>query len=536
MAYVFNVFTGKLDNAGLTAESDTLQTVTTRGATTTNSINLDGTATLDFTAIDDFVNPFSKPLITFNNYSVGATEFGAAVKSGFQKAQAAAGNATFYTLVTDAAARSIFGGGWDGEAYRRFRILSDGQLLWGGGSVTQDTNLYRSAADTLKTDDAFTAGGLITGAGLTTTGDISMTKTNPLTKLTDDVGRIYRFGTWAAGSGSAYITTNAYYDGASWQRDNASEGAVFFSIDGQSGTVRSRFRYANAGTNPITPLTAWQVNTSGVFQVPKLGAIADSTTAMQFFKADGTTAVMTIDTTNGITTAGSGGFIAQKGTIAQQKVYIGSVAADDKYPGVWFGNITPSYTNYAILCDVNGGGGILYGVPSGQSYGFRVANADVGRLSPAGLRIGGPDWALASAKLHVVGTTEQLRLGYDTSNYLSATVASTGSTTFALTGTTPTFTFSQGVTFSDGITIADAKNIILNTTTGTKIGTAVGQKLGFFNAAPVVQQTGIAALKIDYTAGDLDTEAEIITAINATNTAINALRTALNALGLTSTV
>ena len=45
-----------------------------------------------------------------------------------------------------------------------------------------------------------------------------------------------------------------------------------------------------------------------------------------------------------------------------------------------------------------------------------------------------------STKLHVLATTEQLRLGYDVSNYLSATVASTGSTTFALTGTTPTLT------------------------------------------------------------------------------------------------
>jgi hypothetical protein len=234
------------------------------------------------------------------------------------------------------------------------------------------------------------------------------------------------------------------------------------------------------------------------------------------------------------------------------------------------------------------------------------------RISSAGLSVG--TGAAASAKIHALATTEQLRLGYDASNYLSATVASTGSTTFALTGTTPIFTFSQGVTFSAGITLSTQnivtdtttgtkigtatnqkigffnatpivqvanttdlgtvlsdlglraagtaypittsgavqftggvtittanltltdKDIVLGTTTGTKFGTATDQKLAFFNSTPVVQQTGIAALKIDYTAGDLDTEAEIITAINATNTAINALRTALNALGLTTTV
>ena len=37
------------------------------------------------------------------------------------------------------------------------------------------------------------------------------------------------------------------------------------------------------------------------------------------------------------------------------------------------------------------------------------------------------------------------------------------------------------------ITITDGKNIIVNTTTGTKIGTATDQKIGFWNATPVVQ-------------------------------------------------
>ena len=47
----------------------------------------------------------------------------------------------------------------------------------------------------------------------------------------------------------------------------------------------------------------------------------------------------------------------------------------------------------------------------------------------------------------------------------------------------PSFT---GTTF----TLADADNIVLGTSSGTKIGTATTQKIGFFNSAPVVQQTG----------------------------------------------
>ncbi len=55
-----------------------------------------------------------------------------------------------------------------------------------------------------------------------------------------------------------------------------------------------------------------------------------------------------------------------------------------------------------------------------------------------------------SVRLEVRSTTEQVRKSYDTTNYFSTTVASTGSTTFALTGTTPTFTFSQTVKIASG--------------------------------------------------------------------------------------
>lgn len=50
---------------------------------------------------------------------------------------------------------------------------------------------------------------------------------------------------------------------------------------------------------------------------------------------------------------------------------------------------------------------------------------------------------------------------------------------------------------SGSTTFADGANIVVNTTTGTKIGTATSQKLGFFNATPIVQ----VANTVDYLAG-----------------------------------
>ncbi|MBI4330426.1 MAG: hypothetical protein HY673_03990 [Chloroflexi bacterium] len=78
-------------------------------------------------------------------------------------------------------------------------------------------------------------------------------------------------------------------------------------------------------------------------------------------------------------------------------------------------------------------------------------------------------------------------------------------------------TLAGTVTVSDNITMADGKNIITNATTGTKIGTAASQKIGFWNADPVIQQAHIAN-----TSGD-------------DATAVNAILVVLETLGFTAT-
>jgi hypothetical protein len=51
-----------------------------------------------------------------------------------------------------------------GETFARHQTWADGKQEWGpGNSATLDTNLYRSALDTLKTDDAFEAASLKSG-------------------------------------------------------------------------------------------------------------------------------------------------------------------------------------------------------------------------------------------------------------------------------------------------------------------------------------------------------------------------------------
>lgn len=78
----------------------------------------------------------------------------------------------------------------------------------------------------------------------------------------------------------------------------------------------------------------------------------------------------------------------------------------------------------------------------------------------------------------------------DTVVLLAATQTLTNKTLTAptLSGTVAgTFTLGGTPTLGATLTFADAINIVLNATTGTKIGTAITQKLGFFNATPIVQ-------------------------------------------------
>jgi hypothetical protein len=62
------------------------------------------------------------------------------------------------------------------------------------------------------------------------------------------------------------------------------------------------------------------------------------------------------------------------------------------------------------------------------------------------------------------------------------------------------------ITSAGVVQVADASNITVGTTTGTKIGTATTQKLGFYNATPVVQPVAVA---------DATDAASAITQLNA---------------------
>ena len=121
----------------------------------------------------------------------------------------------------------------------------------------------------------------------------------------------------------------------------------------------------------------------------------------------------------------------------------------------------------------------------------------------------------------------------------------TGAISFGDNNLTTTGTLDCG-----DITISNASNIILNTDTGTKIGTATNQKLGFFNATPVEQRASSEQAALDTTTnsvgtaiankeltsvGDTSTGDQSATIMNNIATlaaSINEIRTVLVNLGL----
>lgn len=89
-----------------------------------------------------------------------------------------------------------------------------------------------------------------------------------------------------------------------------------------------------------------------------------------------------------------------------------------------------------------------------------------------------------SARLHAVSTTEQLRLGYDTSNYYSTTVSSAGAVTFDAVGASSGFTFSDAVTVSVATPLVTFKPTANNQDCGLKVLDSVGAIAGYLSIVP----------------------------------------------------
>jgi hypothetical protein len=119
--------------------------------------------------------------------------------------------------------------------------------------------------------------------------------------------------------------------------------------------------------------------------------------------------------------------------------------------------------------------------------------------------------------------------GVGIDNPITITRAAGGLITFARP-----LSCNSDVTIGSSLTFNDNRHIVVNTSTGTKIGTGTTQKLGFWNATPVVQPSGAAQAAVATTAATNSSPYGFTTAAQADAivTLVNAIRTALVNTGI----
>lgn len=137
-------------------------------------------------------------------------------------------------------------------------------------------------------------------------------------------------------------------------------------------------------------------------------------------------------------------YVAQRVKVTTSGTTTEIIGTGNTYSNV---NVNVAANSYGILQEIAGGcisliGGDATSTLRFNAGGYAVASEQM-RISSSGVGIG---TTTISAKLHVISTTEQLRVGYDASNYYSATVGSTGVVTFNAVGAGQAFTFSDPIT------------------------------------------------------------------------------------------
>jgi hypothetical protein len=130
-----------------------------------------------------------------------------------------------------------------GEANRRFNQTMDGKQEWGGGTGSRDTNLYRSAAGILKTDNTLVVAtpGTATGSAVTTDGTQTLTSKT----IAGASNTLYLFKT-----GLAKINGGAQQWGAP---------GTLFTSQGTTALVINEDRYVPLFIPYAVTLTAWQL-------------------------------------------------------------------------------------------------------------------------------------------------------------------------------------------------------------------------------------------------------------------------------------
>lgn len=277
-----------------------------------------------------------------------------------------------------------YAAGFDGDI-----AMIANKLQWTSAHDTNpDTNLYRSAADTLKTDD-------------------SLIVNSELTISTITAGSILFAGT------SGLISqdnTNLFFDNTN-NRLGVARNPTAYPLE-VTGAVASYVTNANARFTAYSPGANFpraQFTISNTASDVNVGFIISP-------QVDNKPSFIEVATYSAVTNASA------KNTLIYQAA---------------------TYAVIATLTSENNNGTSL----QLSTRSFDGTKSALYIEAATAQRIGiGVNHTSPSAQLHILATTEQLRVGYDASNYYSTTISSAGAVTFNAVGASSAFTFSDAVT------------------------------------------------------------------------------------------
>lgn len=147
------------------------------------------------------------------------------------------------------------------ETFDRFRVYGDGMLEWGPGTGARDTNLYRSAANFLKTDDGLITVGELQPQNLVRAQRGTATDSQYETRVSGDANARWYMqadGKMNWGPGTGAVDTNLYRSGAGVLTTDSTLGsAVTLSTSLTAATGFTLISAAHRKTGDITTVTGY---------------------------------------------------------------------------------------------------------------------------------------------------------------------------------------------------------------------------------------------------------------------------------------
>jgi hypothetical protein len=397
---------------------------------------------------------------TFANSTLG-TESGVTISGTATtgKILAVSGTATTGTILAVSGTAAGFGSIF--TAYTAggvgFRIGETGQMFashtasFSGGPVSislggnNNTNVIRSSNATAAatSTDIVLQGGTVDR----TAGNLFQVRNNTNAVLTISAAA----GTGNVGIGTTSPANALHVASSSGIRIDAGSptGALNVGADVNATTRTSNVRklasfvapeYTNARSIEFFNFDSGSSSSATVSFGGRSGGSQYAATELNFLTAANTsttggTVAMTIDSSQrvGIGT-----------TSPQQRLHVVS-STNNSFDGL---TLRPLNNTVSFNIGWNGietNNALRFRTTTAQSISFET-NGQTNRMlinssGDVGINNGSP-----SAKLHTIATTEQLRLGYDASNYASTTVSSAGLVTFDAVGASAGFAFSDPVT------------------------------------------------------------------------------------------